>query len=160
MAKIYHWIWLKFVKKKEKRLFWNVFIIPLDSNNIKHQATCTFATETGTKSLKTSDMKTTSTSLIRDLWDSSLFLSLERQVDMTKVLSYPLTPVPLSFDTLCWRNNGKHQNSSLPSAPEKNVVKITPVNLIPSFLLTFSKLFFKTFEKRLVLSLCWFGPQQ
>ena len=33
-----------------------------------------------------------------DLSGSILFLSLERKVDMAEVLSYPLTPVPLSLN--------------------------------------------------------------
>ena len=49
----------------------------------------------GNKNIKVGDGKIISACLIRDLFGSILFLSLERKADMAEVLSYPLTPVPL-----------------------------------------------------------------
>ena len=67
------------------------------SKSIKRQTIHSFATEGGTKNIKVGDGKTISACLIRDLFSSILFLSLERKADMAEVLSYPLTPVPLSL---------------------------------------------------------------
>ena len=51
----------------------------------------------GTKNIKVGDGKIISACLIRDLFGSILFLSLERKVDMAQVLSYPLTLWSLSL---------------------------------------------------------------
>ena len=67
------------------------------NKSIKRQTIHSFATEGGTKNIKVGDCKIISACLIRDLFSSILFLSLERKVDMAEVLSYPLTPVPLSL---------------------------------------------------------------
>ena len=67
------------------------------NKSIKRQTIHSFATEGGTKNIKVGDGKTISACLIRDLFGSILFLSLERKADMAEVLSYPLTPVPLSL---------------------------------------------------------------
>ena len=67
------------------------------SKSIKRQTIHSFATEGGTKNIKVGDGKTISACLIRDLFSSILFLSLKRKADMAEVLSYPLTPVPLSL---------------------------------------------------------------
>ena len=67
------------------------------NKSIKRQTIHSFATEGGTKNIKVGDGKTISACLIRDLFSSILFLSLERKADMAEVLSYPLTPVPLSL---------------------------------------------------------------
>ena len=68
------------------------------NKSIKRQTIHSFATEGGTKNIKVGDCKIISACLIRDLFSSILFLSLERKVDMAEVLSYPLTPVPLSLN--------------------------------------------------------------
>ena len=41
--------------------------------------------------------KTEAVAMVRDLFGSVLFLSLQRNVDMAEVFWYPLAPVPLSF---------------------------------------------------------------
>ena len=82
----------------------------------------------GAKKIKTSDGKTISASLIRDLFGSVLFLSLERKVDMAEVLSYSLTPVPLSLihvdGTML-----KTEKASLGTAIEAKIVTIYLVNV-------------------------------
>ena len=67
------------------------------NKSIKHQSIYLFATEAGTKNIKVGDGKIISACLIRDLFGSILFPSLEHKVDMAEVLSHPLTPVPLSL---------------------------------------------------------------
>ena len=67
------------------------------NKSIKRQTIHSFATEGGTKNIKVGDGKTISACLIRDLFGSILFLSLERKVDMAQVLSYPLTLWSLSL---------------------------------------------------------------
>ena len=64
---------------------------------IKRQNLHTFATEGGKKKLTSKDGKLEETCLIRDLFGSILYVSLEKKVDMAEVLTYPLTPVPLSL---------------------------------------------------------------
>ena len=61
------------------------------NKSIKRQTIHSFATNGGTKNIKVGDGKIISACLIRDLFGSILFLSLERKVDMAQVLSYPLT---------------------------------------------------------------------
>ena len=41
--------------------------------------------------------KTAGVTMMRDLFGSILFLSLQKKVDMAEVFCYPLTPVPLSL---------------------------------------------------------------
>ena len=64
---------------------------------IQAQKLKTFATESGKKKLGSKDSKLAQTCLIRDLFGSILYISLGRKVDMGEVLTYPLTPVPLSL---------------------------------------------------------------
>jgi hypothetical protein len=64
---------------------------------IKKQKLNTFATEAGRQKIKKTDGKTVSACLLRDLFGSILYLSLEKKVDMAEVLTYPLTPLPLSL---------------------------------------------------------------
>ena len=88
--------------------------------SIKHQTICSFATEAGTKNIKVGDGKIISVCLVRELFGSILFLSLERKVDMAEVLSYPLTQVPLSLSHV----DGtmlKKKKSTLTSALEMKV---------------------------------------
>ena len=71
---------------------------PTRSNkSMKRQTIHSFATNGGTKNIKVGDGKIISACLIRDLFGSILFLSLERKVDMAQVLSYPLTLWSLSL---------------------------------------------------------------
>ena len=91
----------------------------------KRQTIYSFATEAGTKNIKLGDGKIISACLIRDLFGSILFLSLERKVDMAEVLSCPLTPVPLSLSHV----NGtmlKTKKSTLTCALEIKVITKPP----------------------------------
>ena len=63
----------------------------------EHLQVYSFIWLSGTKNVKVGDGKTISACLIKKLFSSILFLSLKRKVDMAAVLSYPLTPVPLSL---------------------------------------------------------------
>ena len=95
------------------------------NKSIKRQTIHSFATEGGTKNIKVGDCKIISACLIRDLFSSILFLSMERKVDMAEVLSYPLTPVPLSLSHV----DGtvlKTKKSTLTSTLEIKVIKRPP----------------------------------
>ena len=63
---------------------------------IKRQKIISFATETGKQKITASDGKVLSACLMHDLFRTIFYISLQRKVDMAKVLRYPLTPVPLS----------------------------------------------------------------
>ena len=84
-------------------------------------------------------VKIISACLIRDLLGSILFLSLERKVDMAEVLSYPLTPVPLSLchvdDTML-----KTKKSTLNSALEIKVQDLQILYMKLSLMLHFSSI--------------------
>ena len=95
------------------------------NKSIKRQTIHLFATEGGTKNIKVSDANIISACLIRGLFGSILFLSLERKVDMAEVLSYPLTPVPLSLSHV----DGtmlKTKKSTLTSVLEMKVITRPP----------------------------------
>ena len=62
---------------------------------ITRQEVSTFATA-GTKSKKT-DVKRVAACMVRDLFGSILYASVEKRIDLAEVLKYPLTPVPLSL---------------------------------------------------------------
>ena len=64
---------------------------------IKRQKLETFATESGKHKIKGKDGKTIAACYMRDLFGSILSLSLEKKIDIFEVLSFPLTPVPLSL---------------------------------------------------------------
>ena len=84
---------------RKEQIYFGIHRNPTRFNkSIKRQTIHSFATEGGTKNIKVGDCKIISACLIRDLFSSILFLSLERKVDMAEVLSYPLTPVPLSLN--------------------------------------------------------------
>ena len=51
---------------------------------------------------------------MRDLFVSLLCLSLQEKIDMAEVLSYPLTPVPLSLS---------YSDGSMLSSPKSNLMK-------------------------------------
>ena len=52
--------------------------------------------------------------MMRDLFGSILFLSLQKKVDMAEVFCYPLTPVPLS---LC------HVDGTMPKSPKVKLLQ-------------------------------------
>ena len=57
--------------------------------------------------------KTEAVAMVRDLFGSVLFLSLQRNVDMAEVFWYPLTPFPLSF---C------HTDGTILNSPKANLL--------------------------------------
>ena len=63
--------------------------------------------------------------MVRDLFGSILYLSLEKSINMAEVLTYPLTPVPLS---LCHPNGImlKTKKSALLNALETRVKTVPP----------------------------------
>ena len=57
----------------------------------------TFQTATKQFKVRGKNEKTATVTMMRDLFGSILFLSLQKKVDMAEVFCYPLTPVPLSL---------------------------------------------------------------
>ena len=94
---------------------------------IKRQKVRTFATQTGKRKMQGSDGKVVASCFVRDLF-GTLCYSLERKVDMALVLTYPLTPVPLS---LCHVDGTmlSTQKSSLLKHLEEKVVTTPPVSV-------------------------------
>ena len=94
---------------------------------IKRQTLHTFATESGKHKVK-KDGKVVAACLIRDLFGSILNISLQRKIDMGEVLSYPLTPVPLS---LCHVDGSiqKSQKSALLNYLESKTISIPPTTV-------------------------------
>ena len=64
---------------------------------IKKQKLNTFAAEIGRRKLSGSNGKLIAACLVRDIFGSILYLSVQKKIDIAKVLKYPLTPVPLSL---------------------------------------------------------------
>ena len=60
-----------------------------------------------------------------DLFGSSLFLALQRQIDMGEVLTYPLTPIPLSLCHIDGKMN-KTPKSTLMKELEKSSILSNP----------------------------------
>ena len=56
-----------------------------------------FANEGALYSLRGANDKLMAVEIVRDLFGSILFLALQRKIDMAEVLSFPLTPTPLSL---------------------------------------------------------------
>ena len=81
---------------------------------IERQKLYTFSTELGKKKFQTSNGKILAACFVRDLFDSLLCLSLERQIDMSEVLSYPPTPVRLSL---------RHVDGSMQKTPKSKLMK-------------------------------------
>ena len=67
---------------------------------IKRNKVHPFANGNTTFKLQGKDKEIIAISLMRDLFGSILFLSLEQRIDMGEVLKYPLTQVPLSLQML------------------------------------------------------------
>jgi hypothetical protein len=74
----------------------------------------TFASEVGKHKIKGSDGKVVAACLVRDLFGSILYHSLEQKIDMAEVLKYPLTPVPLSLS---------HVNGTMLKSPKVTILK-------------------------------------
>ena len=74
----------------------------------------TFETELGRKKTQKSNGKVVTACFVRDLFGSLLCLSLQEKIDMAEVLSYPLTPVPLSLS---------YSDGSMLSSPKSNLMK-------------------------------------
>ena len=111
---------------RKEQIYFGIHRKPTRFNkSIKRQTIHSFASEGGTKNIKVGNGKIISACLIRDLFGSILFLSLERKVDMAEVLSYPLIPVPLSLSHV----DGtmlKTKKSTLTSALEMKVITRPP----------------------------------
>ena len=56
-----------------------------------------FGNESVSFSLRGANNKLIAVEMVRDLFGSILFLALQRKIDMAEVLSFPLTPTPLSL---------------------------------------------------------------
>lgn len=97
-------------------------------SRIKRQKLNTFATDGGKNKLKGANGKIIAACLVRDLFGSILYLSLERKIDMGEVLKYPLTPVPLS---LCHVDGTmqKSPKSALMKNLESRIVSEPPVSV-------------------------------
>ena len=83
-------------------------------DRIKRQRICSFATECGKRRCRGIDGKVVAACLVRDLFGSLLYLSLQKKVDIGEVLKHPLTPVPLS---LC------HVDGSMQKSPKSALMK-------------------------------------
>ena len=81
---------------------------PIKRCNIK-----TFQDATKKYKVRGQNEKTEAVAMVRDLFGSALFLSLQRKVDMAEVFCYPLTPVPLS---LC------HTDGTILSSPKAKLL--------------------------------------
>ena len=81
---------------------------------IPKQKMQTFETELGRKKIQTSNGNVVTACFVRDLFGSLLCLSLQEKIDMAEVLSYPLTPVPLSLS---------YSDGSMLSSPKSNLMK-------------------------------------
>ena len=56
-----------------------------------------FANEGKQYKIRGSNNSLMTVQIVQDLFGSILLLSLQRKIDMVEVLSYPLTPIPLSL---------------------------------------------------------------
>ena len=60
------------------------------------------------------DGKVVAACLVRDLFGSILYLSLQKKIDIAEVLKYPLTPVPLSLS---------HVDGTMQKTPKSTLMK-------------------------------------
>ena len=72
-----------------------------------------FAAESGKRKTRGAEGKFIEATLIRDLFGSILCLSVQQKIDMSEVLKYPLTPVPLCLS---------HVDGSVNSYPKSNLL--------------------------------------
>ena len=63
--------------------------------------------------------------MVRDIFGSILYLSLQKKVDMAEVLKYPLTPVPLALSHV----DGTMQKTTKASLMKSKVVTINPTHI-------------------------------
>ena len=66
----------------------------------KCQKVRTFASDLGEKKLTSKDNKIKAVTMMKDLFGSILCMSIERDIDLKVIFSYPLIPVPLSLGHL------------------------------------------------------------
>ena len=66
-------------------------------NQYKRQKVRTFVTQAGKHEIQGTDGKVVAACFIQHLFGALLCHSLERKVNMSFILTYPLTPVPLSL---------------------------------------------------------------
>ena len=57
-----------------------------------------FANEGASFSLRGANNRLMAVEMVRDLFESILFLALQRKIDMVEVLLFPLSPIPLSLN--------------------------------------------------------------
>ena len=81
---------------------------------LSKQKVYTFASEGVKFVAKSGKGKLVEVRMERDLFGSILFLALQRQIDMGEVLTYPLTPIPLS---LC------HIDGKMNKTPKSTLMK-------------------------------------
>ena len=81
---------------------------------ITRQKVFTFATDAGKHKISGKDNQIKAIGMVRDLFGCILHLSLQKKIDMALVLTFPLTPVPLS---LC------HADGTMHKTPKSKLLK-------------------------------------
>ena len=86
------------MKKHVKVSLFNVLKYPKRfEERIPRQKILDVSNEGASYSLRGANNKLMAVEMVRDLFGSILFLALQRKIDMAEVLSFPLTPIPLSL---------------------------------------------------------------
>ena len=96
--------------------------------SIKRQKLRTFTTEAGIHKIRGPNQQVIAVSMVRDIFGSILYLSLQKKVDMAEVLKYPLTPVPLALSHIDGTMQ-KTTKASLMKHLESKVVTINPTHI-------------------------------
>ena len=92
------------------------------------QKICNFAKEQAQYRLRGADNKIVAVEMMRDLFGSILVVSMQRKIDMAQLLTYPLTPVPLS---LC------HTDGTMQKTPKSKLLaelEKRAISCMPSFI--------------------------
>ena len=86
------------MKKHVKVSLFNVLKYPKRfEERIPRQKILNVSNEGASYSLRGANNKLMAVEMVRDLFGGILFLALQRKIDMAEVLSFPLTPIPLSL---------------------------------------------------------------
>ena len=100
-------------------------LIKNDLKKTDNQKVCTFANESIKYVAKNSKGKLVKVRIEKDLFESILYLALQRKMDMGRVLTYSLTPIPLSLCHIDGKIN-KTPKSTLTKELEKSSVLNNP----------------------------------